>query len=185
MTVNYSNLFHGALLKLSAPRLEDIDVMVSWGEDAEYLRNIDTDIALPRRREQLEAEIGSSSNSAYFRLRTIEKNELVGFVVIHSIEWNNRAGMLAIGIGDAANRNKGYGTDALQLILRFAFHELNLNRIGLDVIEYNERGIRAYEKVGFKQEGRMRESVYRDGKCYDRIMMSILRREWEAIHQLS
>lgn len=67
------------------------------------------------------------------------------------------------------------------LILRYAFHELNLNRVGLDVIEYNERGIRAYQKAGFQLEGRVRQAVHRDGKIYDRINMGILRSEWEAL----
>jgi RimJ/RimL family protein N-acetyltransferase len=182
MTVINTNLYQGKYVKLSALRHDDIDVMIKWGEDAEYLRNIDTDIAFPKTREQLEGEGGLSSNSFYFRLRTIEDDRLIGFVVIHSIEWNNRTGLLAIGIGDPKDRNKGYGTDALKVILRFAFHELNLNRVGLDVIQYNERGIRAYEKVGFIQEGRIREAVYRDGKVFDRVVMGILRREWEQIN---
>ena len=81
---------------------------------------------------------------------------------------------LAIGIGDANNRNKGYSTDALQLILRYGFDELNLNRIGLDVIEYNHKGIRAYEKGLSQLEGRMRLAVYRDGNSYDLLVMGIL-----------
>lgn len=104
-------------------------------------------------------------------MRTIQDDQLIGFIVIHSIEWNNRAGLLSIGIGDPSFRNKGFGTNALQLMLRYAFCELNLNRVGLDVIEYNKRAIRAYERVGFQQEGRMREAVNRDGKSYDRVIM--------------
>nr|WP_280635571.1 GNAT family protein [Bacillus sp. 165] len=165
---------------MSAVRQEDAEVMARWGEDAEYLRNVDTDIALPRTKERMAAEGSSNSNSAYFRLRTIQGDELVGFVALHSIEWNNRAGLLAIGIGEAKNRNKGYGTDALRLILRFAFEELNLDRVGLDVIDYNKSAIRAYEKAGFQHEGRMRAAVYRDGKHYDRVIMGILRSEWAA-----
>jgi RimJ/RimL family protein N-acetyltransferase len=179
-----SNLFHGELVKLSAVREEDAEIMVKWEEDAEYLRNLDTDIALPRMRQQLEAEGESNPREAYFRLRSIKDDQLIGFVVIHSIEWNNRAGLLAIGIGESDNRNKGYGTDALKLILRFAFHELNLNRVGLDVIEYNEKAIHAYEKVGFQREGRMRAAVYRDGKTYDRLIFGILRSEWEGLTQI-
>ncbi|MEI4828443.1 GNAT family protein [Bacillus sp. FJAT-53711] len=180
MTVNISNLFHGKYVRLSAIKPEDAKVMEKWSEDAEYLRNVDTDIALPKTKEQFEAEGRQISNGAYFPLRTILDNELIGFVAIHKIEWNNRSGLLAIGIGEVKHRSKGYGTDALQLVLRFAFHELNLDRVGLDVIEYNTRAIRAYEKVGFLHEGRIRSAVYRDGKRYDRIIMGILRSEWEA-----
>lgn len=174
-----TNLFRGKTLKLTAKREGDIEIIASWDEDPEYLRNVDTDIAVPRPAEHFEGEGDPSANSFYFRLRTIEDDRLIGFIVIHSIEWNNRAGTLAMGIGHANDRGKGYGSEALQLILRYAFHELNLNRVGLDVIEYNERGIRAYEKAGFKVEGRMRQAVQRDGKLYDRIIMGILRSEWE------
>ncbi len=177
------SLFYGSLVRLAARRTDDIDVMVRWYEDAEYLRNVDTDIALPKSKNQLEAEENNESTSIEFRLRTIDKDDLIGFVALHSIEWNNHSGLLAIGIGESQNRNKGYGTDALKIILRYAFHELNLNRVGLDVIEYNTRAIRAYEKAGFRHEGKMRAAVNRDGKFYDRLIMGILRSEWEALNQ--
>lgn len=176
-----SNLFTGEKLKLSQPREEDTELMLRWGEDSDYLRNIDTEFALPRTQEQLASEGAPNPHEVYFRLRTIDEDRLIGFIVIHSIEWNNRAGLLAIGIGNAEDRSKGFGTDALKLILRYAFYELNLDRVGLEVIEYNGGGIRAYEKVGFQIEGRKRSMVYRDGKRFDVIVMGILRPEWEAI----
>ena len=181
MTTINSNLFYGNSVKLSIPREEDVEIMLKWEEDSEYLRNVDTEIALPKTKEQLGAERKADLNEVYFRLRTIDKDHLIGFVAIHSIEWNNRAGILSIGIGESSNRNKGYGSDALKLILRYAFHELNLDRVGLEVIEYNKGGIRAYEKVGFQQEGRKRSVVYRDGKRYDVIVMGVLHNEWKAI----
>ncbi|WP_173917507.1 GNAT family N-acetyltransferase [Halobacillus sp. Marseille-Q1614] len=174
-----SNLFTGKLLKLAVPRREDAAIRASWEEDSEYLRNLDTDIAYPRSTDQLGEERKTSSNSKYFRLRTVSDDTLIGFVVIHSIEWNNRTGSLAIGIGNPLFQNKGYGSEALQLILRYAFHELNLNRVGLDVIGYNRRAICAYQKAGFIEEGCIRSAVYRDGKFSDRIYMGILRSEWE------
>ncbi|MFE8699841.1 GNAT family N-acetyltransferase [Cytobacillus sp. FJAT-54145] len=176
------NLFHGEKVKLSVVREEDAEVMVKWGEDSEYLRNVDTEFAYPKTKEEYAEEGKSGSSSVYFRLRTIEDDRLVGFVAIHGIEWNNRAANIAIGIGEASDRNKGYGTDALKLILRYAFHELNLDRVGLDVIDYNKRGIKAYENVGFQLEGKKRSMVYRDGQRYDVILMSILRDEWEEIY---
>ncbi|WP_336045701.1 GNAT family N-acetyltransferase [Solibacillus ferritrahens] len=181
MTAVNSNLFNGNRVKLSMPREEDVEVMLKWEEDSEYLRNVDTDIALPKSKEQLISDGKPALNEVYFRLRTIDKDHLIGFVTIHSIEWNNRTGVLSIGIGESSNRNNGYGSDALKLILRYAFQELNLDRVGLEVIEYNKGGIKAYEKVGFQQEGRKRSAVYRDGKRYDVIVMGILHNDWKAI----
>ncbi|WP_068502295.1 GNAT family N-acetyltransferase [Paenibacillus kribbensis] len=174
------NLFCGERIKLAAVREEDAEVMFKWGEDAEYLRNVDTDLALPYTLKQMESEGTPSPNEVYFRLRTLADDVLIGFVAIHGIEWNNRTGQLAIGIGDMEYRGKGYGAEAVRLILRYAFYELNLNRVGLDVIEYNNQAIRTYEKAGFQLEGRVRAAVLRDGNSYDRIMMGILYSEWSA-----
>ncbi|WP_413309790.1 GNAT family N-acetyltransferase [Bacillus sp. 1P10SD] len=174
-----TNLFTGKYIKLTAPREEDTSIMLEWMEDAEYLRNVDTEIAMPKSKEQLLEEGKIGHNEYSFRLRTISEEELIGFVSIHSIEWNNRTGTLAIGIGNKSHRNKGYGSDALQLILNYGFNELNLDRISLEVIEYNVGGVRAYEKAGFQHEGRKRSAVYRDGNRYDSILMAILRSEWK------
>lgn len=181
MKTYHSNLFYGSMIKLSSVKEEDAEIMVRWGEDSEYLRNVDTEIAFPKNKEQMITG-DTGANQFYFHLRKIDDDMLIGFVSLHSIEWNNRAGMLAIGIGDATNRNKGFGTEALGLILRYAFLELNLDRVGLEVIEYNKGGIKAYERVGFQQEGRKRSVVYRDGMRYDIIVMGILRPEWEILY---
>ncbi|PJN61231.1 hypothetical protein PAEAM_24050 [Paenibacillus sp. GM1FR] len=184
MTLKTDNLFYSKRLKMTPPRPEDVQTMLQWNEDPEYLRNVDTDLAIPYSEKQLEDEGETKNKEVYFRLRTHEEDTLIGFVVIHGIEWNNRCGQLAIGIGLAKHRNKGYGTEALNLILRYAFHEMNLDRVGLDVIAYNAKAIRSYEKVGFQLEGRARSAVYRDGKRYDRLMMGILRPEWETHNQI-
>ncbi|WP_040952189.1 GNAT family N-acetyltransferase [Gorillibacterium massiliense] len=176
---NNHSLFCGQLVRLCASRPEDAAALALWSEDADYLRNLDTEFAIPRSVESFEKSIENSSNSLEFRLRTLEDDTLIGFVALFRMEWNNQCGKMAIGIGDPNFRGKGYGTDALRLILRYGFCELNLNRIGLDVISYNKRAIHAYQKVGFQVEGTMRESVLRDGQKFDRILMSILRNEYQ------
>ncbi|RAL24083.1 GNAT family N-acetyltransferase [Thermoflavimicrobium daqui] len=183
MTLKYTQLFRGDLVRLTSFQIDDAHEMVHWYEDADFLRKLDTDLAFPRTLQELQEKDQLQCRSPHgiqFGIRTLESNELIGFVALHGIEWNNQTGMLAIGIGDPQYRHKGYGTDALRLILRYAFHELNLNRVGLDVIQYNESAIRAYEKVGFIIEGRIRSAVLRDGNSYDRIFMGILRDEWEG-----
>lgn len=78
------NLFYGDRIKLSAVREEDAETMFKWGEDAEYLRNVDTDLALPYTLKQMESEGSPSSNEVYFRLRTLADDVLIGFVQLHS-----------------------------------------------------------------------------------------------------
>ena len=85
---------------------------------------------------------------------------------------------MGIGIGERQDWNNGYGTDAMQVILRYAFMELNLRRVTLNVFEYNPRAIRSYEKAGFRHEGRIRQYLNRDGQRWDILYMGILREEW-------
>lgn len=157
-------------------------MLARWSEDANYLRALDTDYARPVSAREFATRLTpeqSDPNRVEFHLRTLQDNRLIGFVALHSIEWNNGAAMLAIGIGEPAYRGKGYGSDALRLILRYAFGELNLHRVGLDVTSSNTRAIRAYQRAGFQQEGTMRDAVLRDGSRHDRILMGILRHEWQ------
>jgi RimJ/RimL family protein N-acetyltransferase len=178
MQLKNNRLFQGELLRFSAFNPSDSEQLAKFDEDAEYLRRLDTDYAFPKPIEAFNRFNDRGSNEVEFMLRPIDNDRLIGFVALHSIEWNNQACLLAIGIGDPAYRGKGYGTEALNMILRYGFHELNLNRIGLDVIEYNESAIAMYKKAGFKGEGRMRSAVLRDGNSYDRIIMGILKNEW-------
>lgn len=175
---NQNELFKGKLVRLAASRADDGENSAAWAEDANFWRNMDTDYVLPKNLDEQNRPIERDSTSATFRLRTIAEDKLIGFVAIFKIEWNNQSGTLAIGIGDAQYRGKGYGQDALQLILRYAFNELNLHRVGLDVNSNNPQAIKAYEKAGFKHEGAMREAGFRDGHRYNRIIMGILRDEW-------
>lgn len=181
MRTQDSNLFRGRLIRLAAPRAEDAEILARWSENSDYLRFVDTDYARPKPTRAFEdkpEDDHDDRDELEFRLRTIEGDRLVGFVAIHNIEWNNQAGELSIGIGDPADWDRGYGSEALQLCLRYAFDELNLYRVGLDTISYNKRAIRVYEKAGFVSEGVRRGFGMRDGQRYDLVLMGILRDEW-------
>lgn len=177
----FPDLFCGQHIRLSLPRPEDLPVFSTWSEDAAYQRQMDTDFARPSSVDTLGKYMSGehNPNAVHFNLRTIADDRLVGFISLHNIEWNNGTASLAIGIGDPDKRGKGLGTEALYLALNYAFNELNLYRVGLDVIGDNQRAIRAYEKAGFVVEGRLRGGVHRDGQRIDRIYMGILRTEWE------
>ncbi len=175
------SLFQHQRIRLCAPRPEDAEKLARWTEDADYIRQLDTDYARPVTVEDMAKRMNESGpNSVYFHIRTLDTDQFIGFVVLHSIEWNNQCGLLAIGIGEPEFRGHGYSSEALQLIINYAFRELNLNRIGLDVISTNPRAIRAYQKAGFQMEGTMRQAVLRDGQPADRIIMGILRSEWKG-----
>ena len=104
-------------------------------------------------------------------------------LVGNSPSWGARRRTRCATIGIALGREyigRGYGTDAMRVIVDYGFREMGLHRIQLGVAPFNPAGIRAYEKAGFVEEGRLRESVLHDGRWYDEVLMSILDHEWAA-----
>ena len=101
---------------------------------------------------------------------------------MHKVDLKNRSGVFGIIIGEHEYWSKGYGTDATRTLLDFAFGELGLHRVELEVNDFNPRAVRAYEKAGFKRDGVLRDSLYREGKFHDVFVMSILREEWDAFN---
>jgi len=87
---------------------------------------------------------------------------------------------LGIVIGDKSQWSKGYATEAMHLIIEYGFNQLNLNMIYLAVVAFNERAAALYKRVGFVEEGRLRQRVYRDGSYHDELSMSMLKTEWLA-----
>jgi RimJ/RimL family protein N-acetyltransferase len=178
------SLFHGKLVRLVAPVLpDDAEYFARWNDDTEYLRQMDTDYFRPRNVDdyiEMTRGMRSSANMVMFHIRTLEDDRLIGFIAVHDIEWNNQAGKISVGIGDAEFRGKGYGSDAMRVAINYAFNELNLYRLGLDVNGNNPRAIRSYEKLGFKHEGAARQAIHRDGERHDRLFMGLLRLEWQG-----
>jgi len=101
----------------------------------------------------------------------------VGNLGLHKIDRTHRKADVGIVIGESAYWSKGYGTEAMRIALRYAFGELGLNKVSLDVLEYNTRAIRTYEKLGFQPEGLRREDIYKDGRFVNVLRMGILARE--------
>lgn len=97
-----------------------------------------------------------------------------------AINYRNRSTECIIEIGVKEMQGKGVGTAALSLLLDFAFNELNLHRVSLKVLSFNERAIRLYEKLGFVREGAVRQDFYRAGAWHDIILMGMLKDEYQA-----
>ena len=174
-------LFTGKLVRLAAVAASDTDTVMRWSTDAALLRRLQ--LAPVRPFDDNEARTsymggGHGHTYTHFRLRTLSDDRLVGYVVLYDIYWNLQSANIGIAIGDPADRGCGSGRDGMQLMLRYAFNELNLYRVGLTVLERNQAARRMYERVGFVTEGVMRGSDYRDGVRGNDVMMSILVDEW-------
>lgn len=175
--------YEGTLVKLEPIDFDsDLSIIDGWQKDGEYKRLLDDSLALLQplkvSREYFE---NHQKDSYFFSIQTRKECKLIGFLELDGFNWLARDAWVGIGIGERDYQGRGYGTDAMRLALRFGFMELNLNRISLNVFEYNQRGIRCYEKAGFKLEGRERDSLERDGKRWDMLFMGILRSEWESL----
>jgi RimJ/RimL family protein N-acetyltransferase len=110
----------------------------------------------------------------------IEADALIGQIRLDRVDLRDKRASLAVGIEDQARLGIGLGTEAIGLVLGYAFGVLGLHRVSARVVAYNERAIRAYEKCGFVREGREREAAFVDGAWHDDIMMGVLDREYAA-----
>jgi RimJ/RimL family protein N-acetyltransferase len=120
------------------------------------------------------------SESLTMAIHERETGQLIGSCAFSQVDGENGSAMYHITIGEKNAWGHGYGTEATRLMLDHAFGTLGLHRIALTVFEFNERAIRAYRRCGFVVEGRARESIWRDGRWWDELSMSILASEWRA-----
>ena len=158
---------------------EDIDSFVLWLNDEEvrqYLSRV-TPLNKVREKDFIEG-LYKDDQEIILGIALKENDQLIGSVGMHRIAMPFRHAELGIVIGDKSCWSKGCGTEVLNLMLGHGFDELNLHRIFLTVLGFNARAIRAYEKVGFKEEGIFRDHIYRNGKYHDVHYMGILEDEW-------
>ena len=172
----------GQKVRLGTYKEEDYELMAEWFQDSYFLRHLDAIAARPLNAAQVKKKIESaleSNNGFTFAVRKIDTDEIVGMADVEAILWNQGVTWVSLGMG-TEHRGKGYGREALTMLIDYAFQELNLRRVQLTVFAYNAPGIHLYESLGFVQEGRYREFLQRDGQTYDMILYGLLRREWEA-----
>ena len=175
-----NHFLRGCLVCLTAPHSEtDAETVARWSRDTEYHRLADNDPAYPLAGRQAKEWLERNSPSKFdFMIRTLKDDRLIGGIGLWVESWANGEAWTGIGIGDRGYWGNGYGTEALRLLLQFAFDELNLQRVSLGVFAYNPRAIRSYEKAGFRREGLVRGDCRRDGQRWDTVYMGILREEW-------
>ncbi len=172
-------MLKGTRVTLRPIERKDIPLFIRWVNDREVIRYVG--LVMPMTLEEEEAWFDRQVNDPRGKVLTIETEtgEPIGTVSLSSIDQVNRHAILGIMIGEKQYWNQGYGRDAIQTMLRFAFEDLNLQRVGLSVADFNERGIRCYLRCGFKQEGVLRQHRFTGGRYHDTIMMGVLRDEWQ------
>lgn len=179
-------LLRGDRLRLAALTPSDAATIARWYASAEFMRLFDGNAAMPKSEQEVLNTLDGwrkNQNAFMFALRRGADEALVGMGGCDEVDWRNRAGWLSLALG-REHWGQGYGTEALRLILRHAFMELDLHRVQLTVFAYNERALALYRKAGFTREGTFREFLWRDGLRYDMILMGMLAREWRETENL-
>lgn len=177
----------GKRVRLRAIEREDLPRFVRWFNDPEVRENLDLFLPMSLAEEEkwfadvLERDPIERPLAIDFR----EGDDWVhlGSCGLFSFNQKARHAALGISIGDKSYWDKGIGTEALHTILRHGFETLNLNRVHLRVHVSNHRAIQVYQKLGFKEEGRLRDDHFAHGIYEDTLVMAILRDEWESINQ--
>jgi RimJ/RimL family protein N-acetyltransferase len=181
-----TTIFQGEQVRLALDNPETLGkAFARWGRDSEYMRLLDGGAGAMFSAKTIQGWIEKDMEKEpkqdfFFAIHTLESDQLLGFVSLFGINWNHGDTWVGIGLGEREHWGKGYGTDAMRVILRYAFSELNLHRVTLGVFEYNPRAIRSYEKAGFVHEGRIRKHLLKDGKRWDVLQMGMLREDWLA-----
>jgi len=180
-----NDLLQGKLVRLAAADSKLVGQLYSrWNRNSEFKRMLDTNPAYLYSEKSTQEWIEKEQDKAepgflLFLIRTLEDDKVIGDIGL-DLPNHHSDTFVGIGIGEPEYWSKGYGSDAMRILLRYAFLELNLHRVSLDVFEYNPRAIRSYEKVGFKLEGCYRQVLNREGRRWDMIFMGITRQEWLA-----
>lgn len=174
-------MLKGKKVKLRPMEMEDVSKLNKLKATGDTLYNLSTGIPVPSALVSEEVYFGEKlrkwkSMEPDFVVTTLD-DTIIGMTgIVRNDPYNSNA-LVHIFMGEEYT-GRGYGTEAMELLLNFIFLEMNMERVHLKVFSFNERAIKSYLKAGFKEEGRMREHLYRNGNYYDMVEMAILRQEF-------
>lgn len=166
-------------------RLDELDKILNYVNDYEIYSSFTDSAPTPKtyefQKEWLLYE-NKREDVITFAIASIEDDGFLGTCQLRGIDLFNEVATLSIIIGSKNHSGKGYGKEAVDLLLNYGFNELNLNRIELSVYEDNIKAIKLYEKCGFTKEGVRREHIYRKSTYHNQFIYSILKDEFNEIY---
>jgi len=174
-------VFRTPRLTFRALHPDDLPAFHRWWSDPEIAR-FQVNGAIRLKKEEtntamFERWFEDSPSGVGFSVVLTETDTLIGFCNLWGATIKDRSAYLGILL-EKAHWGQGLGTEALNLLLHYAFTELNYHRVELTVNDFNARAIRAYQKVGFREVGRRREAIFREGTWHDEVIMDVLQREY-------
>ena len=178
-------MLRGEKVLLRPVKRSDISLFLKWYNDPEVTQYLEMYLPMTEMGEEkwIEDIAGARANSAaVFVIEAVsgDTTRPIGSIALDKISARDRGASLGIAIGEKDHWEKGYGTEAARLIIKYGFEQLNLHRISSMVFSFNERSQRMHRKVGFIEEGRRRESTFKNGRYWDLVEFGLLDTEWKA-----
>jgi len=172
----------GKKIYLSALNKESLEQLRQWRNQPDLRKYFREYREISKEMQQLwfDNEVLKDPNQVNFEIHDIETNKLLGHCGLYYINWIHRRTEFGIYIGDAKYRNGGYGSDALRTLIKYGFEDLNLNKIWCEVYDNNE-AIDIYRHIGFKDEGTLRQNVFKNNKYSDSYILSFLKEEYDDL----
>lgn len=177
-------MIKGAKIYLSNLERDNLEQLRLWRNNPElrqYFREY-REISPDMQKAWYESRVLNNPNQVDFEIHDLETSKLIGHCGLYYINWTYRTGEFGIYLGDTDYRGKGYGSDSLKTLVKYGFDDLNLNRIWAEVYT-NNTALDLYTHVGFKVEGVMRQTVYKNGSYYDSTMIGMLKSEYESLYK--
>ena len=174
-------MFKGSKIRLTAIRKEDLPTYRQWASEEAFGRFYTSSPIREESDKNANQLIDDHSDRSYrFAIRPLTSEDFLGICAIDEIEWPHRVAWTSIALGPQY-LGKGFGKDAMHLVVNYAFNELNLHRLSLTVFSYNQGAIKLYESLGFRHEGTYREFLQRDGKRHDMHLYGLLASDLKAL----
>jgi RimJ/RimL family protein N-acetyltransferase len=162
---------------LRAFEREDAERCYRWMNDPNIVRTLKGryPIAFQNEVEWIEGAMHASSTERHFAIERKEDRMHIGNTSLHDIDWVSRTAWFGLFIGEPAAWNRGFGSDAIRTLVRFAFDEMNLHKLRINVFDYNDRAQHILQGLGFVVEGKLERDFYREGTYHDLVILSVFR----------
>jgi RimJ/RimL family protein N-acetyltransferase len=184
------SLFNGELIELTALDAEkDAELVSSWTSDQEFVKRIFDGpfrqypaFELKKKLKEKLKKAEEQRNAYFFAVRTKEKSEMVGLLRFGWIWGAQQSGRIFLDFENKAALEI-YGEETLHIALRYAFMELSLYRLWVELTASNPDELTLYEKAGFLREVQRREASFHEGKYYDELGYALLKPEWKKMQE--
>jgi len=179
-------MLKGKHVLLRAIKRSDISYFLKWFNDPEILQYVGLYLPMTEMyEEKFIEELGTTRarSDVYLAIEAMEGDSTkpIGSCGLHEINHKDHNALFGIAIGEKDYWGKGYGMEAARLLINYGFQQLNLHRVSSYAFAFNERSINLHRTLGFREEGRQRQAVFKNGKYHDHVMFGLLREEWKGL----